>query len=68
MLVRLARLKPDLEREISADARFDQNWLLVQEWSEEGRYQQHAEKTARDLFKAITDRDHGVMRWIRRFW
>jgi HEPN domain-containing protein len=68
VLVKLARLNSYLELEMNADAQFKKNWTVVKDWTEDSRYQQHAEKKARDLVQAITDRGHGVMRWIRRFW
>ncbi|MGH7169195.1 MAG: HEPN domain-containing protein [Gemmataceae bacterium] len=68
LLIKLAGRNPDLDAEMTADAEFNNNWIVVRDWTEESRYQQHAEKKARDLLQAITNRKHGVMRWIRRFW
>ncbi len=68
VLVRLAGLKLDLELEMNSDTQFKQNWTIVKDWSEESRYEKHAKLIARDFLQAITNKNHGVMRWIRRFW
>jgi hypothetical protein len=67
-LVKAAGLDSDLEKEIRSDPDFETNWILVANWSEESRYQKWTEQKARDLYSAITDRKHGVLRWVKRHW
>jgi hypothetical protein len=41
---------------------------VTKDWNEQSRYSTHPEKDAEDLFRAITDRHHGVLKWIRSQW
>ena len=67
-LVKLARLQATLEAEQARDAAFRSNWRSVSNWTEQSRYAEQAEHEARTLYKAISDREHGVMRWLKRHW
>ena len=67
-LVRVAGLQRPLRQEASADRAFEVNWSLVKDWSEESRYQRRSQREAEDLYKTVADRQHGVLRWIRRHW
>lgn len=51
-----------------ADVEFEANWGIVKDWSIEDRYAMAGQSKAQALEHAITDRRHGVMRWIRRYW
>jgi len=45
------------------------NWGTVKDWDPESRYDYAlTEATARDLYKAITSNNNGVMKWIRARW
>jgi|HubBroStandDraft_5_1064220.scaffolds.fasta_scaffold268471_2 hypothetical protein len=50
------------------DGDFDINWALVKDWNEESRYLTWTEINARDLFRAVTDRNHGVLPWVKLQW
>jgi len=67
-LVKIAVLDASLRAEEAADAEFANHWLTTREWTEAARYVEHAEVRARSLYRAVSDRNHGVMRWIRRHW
>jgi HEPN domain len=67
-LVKVASLAALLQQEAQTDPAFNSNWATVKDWSEESRYRLNSEKEARDLYRAVTDRQHGVMRWIRQHW
>lgn len=67
-LVRLADLSMSLTARIQACAIFHEHWLTVVNWSEEGRYQRWSADQAARLLEAITDRQHGVLRWLRSVW
>jgi hypothetical protein len=67
-LVRQAGLEPTRQAEAASDPDFDLNWTVTKDCSEKARYVQHDERKARDLYRAVTDRQHGVMRWIRKQW
>lgn len=68
VLVKQAGLRSILETTAATDADFNRYWAVVKDWSEQARYIEHAERKARDLFRAVTDRHHGVMRWLRKHW
>jgi HEPN domain-containing protein len=67
-LVKVAGLQPVLEQEMKDDPVFGVNWLVVKDWSEESRYQERTKREAHDLYAAITNRTHGVLRWIKQHW
>jgi HEPN domain-containing protein len=67
-LVKVAGLDADRTREESADPIFKRYWATTQGWSESSRYERRTGAEARDLFTAITDGRHGVLRWVRKHW
>ena len=67
-LVKVAGLQPDQAKEAGADPVFAVNWAIVKDWSEQSRYEYRSQQEAEDLYGAIADRSHGVLRWIRRYW
>lgn len=67
-LVRLSGLEPERQRLASLDPDFAVNWGVAKDWSEVSRYQQWSEQEAKDMISAISDRSHGVMRWVRSEW
>jgi HEPN domain-containing protein len=67
-LVGVAGLESDLDIEKKRDKAVELNWSVVEQWSEESRYQKHSEEDARDLYSAITNRRSGVLRWITQHW
>lgn len=67
-LVKAADLSESLADRIRACHTFDRNWSRAKEWSEESRYQRWTADDAARLLGAITDRRHGVLRWVREHW
>lgn len=67
-LVRRANLEGILDNEKRADAVFGINWEVVKEWSESTRYDSKHQLEAQELFDAMSDPNHGVLRWLRRHW
>ncbi|HEY3134596.1 MAG TPA: HEPN domain-containing protein, partial [Blastocatellia bacterium] len=67
-LVDTAGLSASLDAEGSSDPKFAWCWGVVKEWTEESRYTIVQEKKAGDLLTAISDRNHGVLMWLRRYW
>ena len=67
-LVKTAGLETDLDQEIRNDVIFEANLRIVLEWSEESRYQTNRKEEAYDLYSAITDHLHGVLKWIEQHW
>jgi len=56
------------EQEAAQDPIFRANWATVKDWTEEARYQRHAQRQAEEIMSAIIDPDHGVLQWLRRNW
>lgn len=67
-LVRLAGLNEKMEDERRNDKELGVNWKIVEDWSENSRYELHRQHEAEDLFSAVADRSHGVLACIRRYW
>ena len=67
-LLNVARLEKTLVDEAKRDAVFRENWGIVELWSEHSRYVTSDAVTARELVKAVGDRNHGVLRWIMLHW
>ena len=69
VLVKLAGLMPDLERDLRANASLQLNWAIVKDWSEESRYLLGITRAqALDLYSACTSRRNGVLPWVRQRW
>jgi len=58
------QLKTDMEN----DKDLELSWNLVVHWTEISRYEKHSDKEAEDLYSAITDSNHGVLKWIKQHW
>lgn len=67
-LVSVAQLKGQLEAAELADPAFAVNWALVKDWNETSRYETWTDVEANELYQAITQRGHGVFRWIKANW
>jgi len=67
-LVRVAELEKDLSCEISNNEEFSLNWNLAKEWTEASRYERCSERKATQLYKAINDKQFGIMSWIKKYW
>ncbi len=67
-LVGPAGLVISLAAEIKADQVFSRNWANVIRWKEDSRYVINDKREAVDLITAISDRRHGVLRWLKRHW
>jgi HEPN domain-containing protein len=71
-LIRIAGMINALNQRLRESAEngdeFSTNWNTVSSWKVTSRYEEKAESEARDLYAAITDKPHGVMKWIRHYW
>ncbi|GAG05743.1 unnamed protein product [marine sediment metagenome] len=67
-LIKIAGLELTLDNEMRKDQVFGRYWATAKDWSEQSRYERHAEKEAQNLYSAIADRKHGVLRWIKQYW
>jgi HEPN domain-containing protein len=67
-LVNVAGLQDELQERTKKDFDFLTNWGIVASWSEESRYRRHRPESAHELVKAVDERRHGVIRWIKLHW
>lgn len=67
-LVKVAGLESNLEAELKANPAFAANGSVVKDWSTSRRYDFATEVEAKNTYKAMSDRRHGVMRWIKQHW
>ena len=68
-LMGLAGLTPELVRAIKSDQRFDLNWAVAKDWSEDSRYDSRTTALqAQNLYSACTARKSGILPWIRKRW
>jgi len=67
-LVFLAGLKADREAATAADPDLSYHWIAVKDWYESSRYARVPKVKAEELYRAITDKTHGVLPWIRLHW
>jgi HEPN domain-containing protein len=68
-LLRLSGIGHLHDAEIKTNAAFENNWLVVKDWSEESRYEVAvAEAVARDMYAAVTDTANGVLTWLKTQW
>jgi hypothetical protein len=67
-LVGLADLAAVRGAAVAANAIARQAWTVVDEWSEQSRYEQKTQLEAQELFDAVTDPTDGVLTWIRGHW
>jgi hypothetical protein len=64
----LAGLTAELQNRRQSDPRFDSNWAVVANWSEEIRYEDVDSIRANAMLNAILHRRSGVLPWLRTFW
>jgi HEPN domain-containing protein len=67
-LIRVSDLQPALESEMQRDRAFEVNWAIVKDWNEGSRYEKHDRASAKNLFGAVTDNKHGVLKWLKHHW
>lgn len=67
-LVKVAELEASRLDRAGKDPDFRNNWDIAQSWSEQSRYQKHRPESAKALLDAVSDRQHGVIAWIKLHW
>jgi HEPN domain-containing protein len=66
-LVKVVLLHDDMHTtQALANPELYKNWQVVKDWTEQARYEQTDEKSARELHAAITDANSGVLSWVKR--
>jgi hypothetical protein len=67
-LLSTAGLRPQFDANTKADSQFAAYWAIVNNWSEESRYEFWDPISAATLLQAINDPDHGVFQWVKKHW
>jgi HEPN domain-containing protein len=67
-LVELAGLRDGLREAERAYPEFRANWIIVRDWLEGSRYERPPQTEAENLVKALAERRHGVLQWLRQHW
>jgi HEPN domain-containing protein len=68
-LIGLAGMWEELQQDIASTPALRLNWTIVRDWSEAARYDATiTEAKARELYAACTQRQTGLLSWIRRRW
>ncbi len=68
-LLGFADLKLDLEQGLLANPALKTNWIIVQNWSEESRYERgRTMREAEGLLAAIEDQRGGLLLWLKQRW
>jgi hypothetical protein len=52
----------------TAGGNLSRNWNVVVSWRETSRYETRTETQAREIFRAVTDRNDGVLPWLKQYW
>jgi len=56
------------DEELKKNPAFDDCWAVVKDWKEDSRYTSVPEKTARNMFAAVTDAQNGILTWLMNHW
>jgi HEPN domain-containing protein len=67
-LMRHSQLALLFEIAIRTNASLQDQWSIVQRWTEESRYERKDTSAAEALLKAIEDDSGGILRWIKLHW
>ena len=67
-LIGVARLSEEFLKEVRTNLAFETNWNVAKDWSEHSRYERHSSQNAQNMFSAVSDKTHGVFKWIRQHW
>lgn len=67
-LIKVAELSADFEKERHANSKFAAGWNVVNNWSEQSRYQIWSGAEAEAMIDAVERTQDGVLQWIMRYW
>jgi hypothetical protein len=68
-LLKLAALDHVLETDAKTHPALGVNWTVVKDWKVETRYNRSVPaQAARDLYRAATQRQTGIIPWLRQRW
>jgi HEPN domain-containing protein len=67
-LFEVAGLKEAFRAALAADPDLWAHWDILKDWSEASRYVCKSKGKAANLYRAIADKKHGVLSWIKARW
>jgi HEPN domain len=68
ILLKAAGLEVEHKLEAQANSAFDNNWKIVQNWSEQFRYKSGmTEAEMNDFYSAVTGSE-GILLWLKKYW
>jgi len=67
-LLSTAGLRPQFDADIKVDPQFAAYWAIVNNWSEESRYEFWDPISAATLLQAVNEPNHGVFQWVKKHW
>jgi len=67
-LLRVADPKTLLRETMRSNRQLALNWAVVTEWSEQARYERRSEADAKEMLKAVQERRHGILPWLKKLW
>ena len=68
-LLTVAGLSETFKKDRDNNNDLEINWAIIQLWNPEKRYEKSITKReAKDIYSAISNRQNGILRWIRQHW
>ncbi len=68
-LLTTAGLDKTFDQDAKDNEALAENWTIVKDWSEDGRYKlNRSRQAALGLYEAVMTDDSGVLKWIRQYW
>jgi hypothetical protein len=67
-LLRIAELEAHFKADSQNNPQLRANWAVVEDWTETSRYETRTRIQAADLYQAISQRNTGILAWIRLYW
>lgn len=68
-LFKVAELSEEFKEARESDNKLNVNWATIKDWNVDSRYEKNTTRIrASDLYSAIANRQHGVLRWIKQHW
>jgi HEPN domain-containing protein len=67
-LLKAAKLQSLLKASTDRDLELEANWTVVGNWSEQSRYQRFSRADVEGMIEAVSNRNHGVLPWLKWHW
>jgi hypothetical protein len=67
-LVGLAGLATELRQRRQSNPRFDSNWAIAANWTEEARYEVTDSMRAAAMLDAVLNEEDGLLPWLKTHW